>query len=186
APPHIKPANHIVISRRLGELKGTFVLDPSLRVPHPMRARDETLHLSLSALLGEVAAVIYVVPSALGSLPSDRTRMEVTSTLGTTRLELHAPQPRAPISVSVSARLGEATLLLPRSFRGPLRISVALGEVEMSAALRAVTTKFGDGRMFVGEWTKEELEENMWAGDEAVVNSQLGTVYVGYDTEKKA
>ncbi|KAJ7485425.1 hypothetical protein FB451DRAFT_1229725 [Mycena latifolia] len=183
APPHIKPANFISISRRLGEVKDTFVLDPTLRVPHSMRAHNDKMHLSLSAFMGEVNAEVYVVGSEAPQ--SDKTRMEVYSTMGTIKLQLHAPERRAPISVNVSARMGEATLSLPRSFRGPLRISATLGEVEMSAALREATTKFGDGRMFVGTWTKAELEEGVWAGDEAVVDSKLGSVYVEYDDEKK-
>ncbi|KAJ7664283.1 hypothetical protein B0H17DRAFT_1211291 [Mycena rosella] len=198
APPHIQPANFIAISRRFGEVKDTFVLDPTLRVPHamrvpPMRVRharrvrramrggNGQMHLSLSALMGEVSAEVYVVSSETPQ--SGKTRMVATSIMGTIRLQLHAPAPRAPISVYISARMGEANLLLPRSFRGPLRISVTLGEVEMSAALRIMTTTFGDGRVFVGAWTQGELEEGVWAGDEAVVDSKLGSVYVGYDDE---
>ncbi|KAJ7126072.1 hypothetical protein C8R44DRAFT_780990 [Mycena epipterygia] len=183
APPHIKPANYISIRRRMGELNDTFVLDPTLRVSTSMRPRNDKMHLSLSALMGEVSAVVYVVGS--GALPSDRTCMEVYSFLGSTRLELHAPEPRARICVNVSARMGESNLFLPRSFRGPLRISVALGEVEMSAALQAATTTFGDGRMFVGEWTQADMEEGVWTGDEAVVDSKLGTVHVGYEDDVK-
>jgi len=39
--------------------------------------------------------------------------------------------------------------------------------------------------MFVGHWTEEELKEKVWPGDEAVVDSALGTVYVGYNDENK-
>ncbi|KAJ7741426.1 hypothetical protein DFH07DRAFT_57452 [Mycena maculata] len=183
-PPHLKPANFIAITRRMGELKDTFVLDPTLVVPHAMRPRNEYMHLSLSALLGEVAAVVYIVGS--DGLPSgSKTRMEVFSTMGATRLELHAEEPRAPMAINMSARLGEASLLLPRSFRGPLRISVMLGEVELSPALRAATRSFGDGGLFVGDWRKGELEQETWNGDEAVLDSKMGSVYVGYDDEKK-
>ncbi|KAJ6595713.1 hypothetical protein DFH09DRAFT_145607 [Mycena vulgaris] len=184
APRHITAANFISISRRLGEVNDTFVLDPTLRVPHVMRTLNDKVHLSLSAFMGEVIAEVYIVGSE--ALQDGKTRMEVTSTLGTVKLQLHAPEPRAPLYVSVSARLGEASLLLPRSFRGPLRVFLTLGEVEMSAALRAATTTFGDGRMFVGPWTEGELEEGVWAGDEAVVDSKLGSVYVGYDDEEKS
>lgn len=55
----------------------------------------------------------------------------------------------------------------------------------MSAALRAATTTFGDGRMFVGEWTQADLEEGVWTGDEAVVDSKLGTICVGYEDDVK-
>ncbi|KAJ7602371.1 hypothetical protein DFH06DRAFT_947608, partial [Mycena polygramma] len=128
----IKPSNYISLTRRFGEVKGTFVLDPTLQPPS-MQVPNNKLHLSLSALMGEVAAVVYVVGSEAAS--TSKTRMEVTSTMGTTRLEIHAPDHRAPISVSVSARLGEASLSLPRSFRGPLNVSATLGEVAISAAL---------------------------------------------------
>ncbi|KAJ6478572.1 hypothetical protein C8R47DRAFT_1138877 [Mycena vitilis] len=182
APPDIKPSNYISLTRRLGEVKGTFVLDPTLHLPPSMQVPNNKLHLSLSALMGEVAAVVYVVGSAAAS--TSKTRMEVTSTMGTTRLEIHAPDHRAPISVSVSARLGEAILLLPRSFRGPLNVSATLGEITISSALRAGTVMFGD-RMFVGHWTEEEVKQKAWAGDEASISSSLGTVYVGYDDDEK-
>ncbi|KAJ7615122.1 hypothetical protein B0H17DRAFT_1220535 [Mycena rosella] len=185
APPHIPPTNFLAISRRMGEVKDTFVLDPALRVPHT----DDQPHLSLSTLMGEVAAEVYVVGSAAHPTGGGKTRMVVTSTIGTANLQLasrpaprHASIPRAPISVSVNARGGEANLLLPRSFRGPLRISITIGMVELSAALRAVTTIFGDERMFVGACTQAELE-GVWDGDEAVVYSKLGNVYVGYEGE---
>jgi len=39
--------------------------------------------------------------------------------------------------------------------------------------------------MFVGQWTEEEVKQKEWPGDEAHVDSALGSVYVGYDDEKK-
>jgi len=183
APPDIKPANYISLIRRFSEVNGTFVLDPTLRLPHSMQPRtNNKMHLSISALMGEARAVVYLVNSE--SLPSGKTRMEVSSRLGSTKLVLHAPERRAPIHVSVNTRLGEATLLLPRSFRGPLYLSTTLGEISLSAALRAATVTFGD-RMFVGQWTEEEVKQKEWPGDEAHVDSALGSVYVGYDDEKK-
>lgn len=85
--------------------------------------------------------------------------------------------------MNVDSRLGESTLLLPRSFRGPIRLSNTLGEITLSAALRAATVSFGD-RMFVGEWKEEEVKQKVWPGDELVVNSLLGSIYVGYNDEK--
>ncbi|KAJ7512635.1 hypothetical protein B0H11DRAFT_1946609 [Mycena galericulata] len=181
APSHIMPTNFIAIKRRFGEVKDTFVLNPALVIPHPMRPRNQRVHLSLSALMGEVAAVVYIVGSE--SLQKGlKTRMEVFSTMGTTRLELHAPEPRAALSVNVSARLGEVNLQLPRSFRGSLQISAKLGEVQISPALRAATRSFGDS-LFVGEWKESELKEDSWKGDEAVVYAKLGSVFVGYSDE---
>jgi hypothetical protein len=87
--------------------------------------------------------------------------------------------------VSVSARLGEANLLLPRSFRGPLRISATLGEVSLSKELRAATRTFGDGRMLVGTW-KEEETDGAWTGDEAIVDAKMGSLHVGYEDEDES
>ncbi|KAF7326627.1 hypothetical protein MVEN_02599400 [Mycena venus] len=183
APPNIQPANYISLTPHFGEAKGTFVLDPTLLLPHSMRPRSNKMHLSISTVMGEANAVVYVVGSE--SLPSgSKTRMEVSSRMGTTKLVVHAPERRAPISVSINNRLGEATLLLPRSFRGPLRLSNTLGEITLSKALRAATVSFGD-RMFVGQWRDEELKEKVWPGDEAVVDSALGSIFVGYSDELK-
>jgi len=181
APPHIKPSNYISLTRPFDNIKGTFVLDPNLRLPQPMLSNDK-VNLTLSALMGEVSAIVYVVGSK--SLPGDKTRMEVSSTMGSTRLEIHAAEQRAPISISITARLGEVKLLLPRSFRGPLRLSATLGQITLSPALRAGTVTTGD-RMFVGDWTEEELKQEAWVGDEASVDSALGSVSVAYNDEKK-
>ncbi|KAJ6612646.1 hypothetical protein B0H10DRAFT_283248 [Mycena sp. CBHHK59/15] len=110
----------------MGEVHGTFVLDPTLRVPQSMQARKPNkTHLRFSALMGEVSAEVYVVGAAPSG--SDKTRMEVSSTLGSVSLKLHAVEPRAPLMITVSARMGEVVLRLPRSFRGPLRLSTTMG-----------------------------------------------------------
>jgi len=189
--PNIKPTNYISIRRRLGEVKGTFVLDPTLRLPLSMRPKlpfNSKLHLNLSAFMGEANVVVYVVGSDSESLPTSdsKTRMQVSTRMGETTLVLHAPERRAPISVRVSSRLGETILLLPRSFRGPIRLSNKLGEIKLSEALRAATVSFGN-RMFVGNsnWTEEEMKQKSWAGDEAFVDSALGSVFVGYSDEQE-
>jgi hypothetical protein len=74
-------------------------------------------------------------------------------------------------------------LLLPRSFRGPLQMSATLGEVQLSPALHSATVTHGDGRLFVGSWTEGEAKATVWAGDEAIVDAALGSIYVGYDDE---
>ncbi|KAJ7160931.1 hypothetical protein C8R46DRAFT_356574 [Mycena filopes] len=186
APHHIKPANYISLKRSLGEVNETFVLDPSLRIPHSMRPHGKKRHFRLVTRMGEARAVVHVVPSAVAAPEGKKTRIDVSSKLGTAYLELHAPEVRAPLCINVSTRLGEATLLLPRSFRGPLRISTKLGEATLSPGLRAASTMFGDGRVFVGEWKREEEEKKGWAGDEAFVDSKLGAVYIQYNDEKKA
>ncbi|KAJ7042775.1 hypothetical protein C8F04DRAFT_1074736 [Mycena alexandri] len=183
-PQHIRPANHISLKSHFGEVKDTFVLDPTLRIPHSMQPRNKKLHFKLKTRMGEAHAVVYIVPSL--AQPQGKTRIEVSSRMGTAYLELHAPEVRAPLSIKMSSRLGEATLLLPRSFRGPLRMSTKLGEATLSAGLRASSTIFGNGRVFVGEWRKDEEEKRGWDGDEAFVDSKLGTVHIQYNDEAKA
>ncbi|KAJ7222532.1 hypothetical protein GGX14DRAFT_664118 [Mycena pura] len=184
APPAIEAANRISVARWLGEIKETFVLDSALPVPS-----NDKLHLDLSVLVGEVAAEVYVVGA--GTAQNDKTRMWASTTLGKTKLVLHSPQPqsRAPIAVSVSVRVGEVILLLPRSFHGPLGISgPSVGEVTLSPDLRAASTKFGDSWFFIGEWAQPEGGEGrgaVWPGDEADVESMIGTVYMGYEDEKE-
>ncbi|KAK7014208.1 hypothetical protein R3P38DRAFT_3001705 [Favolaschia claudopus] len=182
APPGIPSSNFISITRRLSESKGVYVLDPTLRLPQSiLRPRYSKAHLSISAVLGEASAEVYIVNSE--SMPhGSRTRIEVSSAVGSTKLVLHAPDRRAPMSVSVSAHLGESTLLLPRSFRGPIRLSTTLGENTLSPALRAATVPVGN-RLFVGTWNDNELNSKEWTGDEATVVSTLGSVYVAYDDE---
>jgi hypothetical protein len=52
-----------------------------------MQPHSDKLHLGISAVMGEVNAVVYVVGSE--SLPSgSKTRMEVSSKMGSTKLVL--------------------------------------------------------------------------------------------------
>ncbi|KAF7373506.1 hypothetical protein MSAN_00560500 [Mycena sanguinolenta] len=106
APPNIKPTNYISLTRRLGEVNGTFVLDPTLQIPlslrNPLRSKA---HLNISAFMGRLKP--SYTSSALESLPSgNKTRIEVSARMGSTKLVLHAPERRAPISVSVNSRFG--------------------------------------------------------------------------------
>ncbi|KAJ7634740.1 hypothetical protein FB45DRAFT_909726 [Roridomyces roridus] len=156
---------------------------PPPGLPMAVRALRGKRHLSLSALMGDVRAVVYITGSR--ALPlGGKTRMDVQSMMGTIRLELHAEEPRAPLCIDVHARLGESTLLLPRSFRGPLRVINRLGDVSMSEDLRRATRSFGDS-LFVGDWREEELKQKKWPGDEATVDSMMGSVWVGYSDEVK-
>lgn len=85
-PQHIRPANHISLKSHFGEVKDTFVLDPTLRIPHSMQPRNKKLHFKLKTRMGEAHAVVYIVSSL--AQPQGKTRIEVSSRMGTAYLEL--------------------------------------------------------------------------------------------------
>ncbi|KAJ7058187.1 hypothetical protein C8F01DRAFT_1085959 [Mycena amicta] len=186
-PAHIKPTNYVSISRRAGEIKETFVLDPAMRLPQSMGSTPSANqpHFELSGLMGVVNVEVFIVASSATPVgQGGKTRLRTWTSMGETKLTIHAPSRRAPLDISVRTSLGAAKLLLPRSFRGRLRMSTTLGEAKLSKELQAATTRFGNGLWFVGEWNQEEVDETVWPGDEAIVQTTMGEAFVGYDDEQ--
>ncbi|KAF7320864.1 F-box domain-containing protein [Mycena chlorophos] len=185
--PNIKPTNFVSISRRAGEIKETFVLDPTLQLPQSIAspAPAGRPHFEATSIMGEVKTTIFVLGGTVQ--PNIRkTRITTSSTMGETKLMLHAPSVRAPLDISVRTSMGSAKVYLPRSFRGPLRISTTMGEVKLSKDLQDAGLKLGDGGWFIGQWSQGEAEAKTWPGDEATVQTTFGEVFVGYEDHLKS
>nr|GAT48624.1 predicted protein [Mycena chlorophos] len=186
--PNIKPTNFVSISRRAGEIKETFVLDPTLQIPQSIAspAPAGRPHFEATSIMGEVKTTIFVLGGTTQPDTIRKTRITTSSTMGETKLMLHAPSVRAPLDISVRTSMGSAKVYLPRSFRGPLRISTTMGEVKLSKDLKDAGMKLGDGGWFIGQWSQGEAEAKTWPGDEATVQTTFGDVFVGYEDHPKS
>ena len=70
SPPNIKPSNHIRVLQPSANIKGTWMINPALRIPAvflPPLAADETettrKNISLESKNGNLEVAIYVVPT---------------------------------------------------------------------------------------------------------------------------
>jgi hypothetical protein len=112
--------------------------------------------------------------------------LEASTTSGNVTLHIDAA-PTAHFSVRASSTFGQICIFLPRTFHGPLTITSSLGAPVLSSELKRVCTpisEVGSGRRWfvgdVGIW--HERSEH---GDEALLRTSWGRVWVGYAGEEE-
>ncbi|KAF5355227.1 hypothetical protein D9758_005976 [Tetrapyrgos nigripes] len=194
-PSSSKPSNFVTISRRAHNIKGSFNIDPSLRVPIsylPALAEGEKekdrQNLRLESKNLNVQAEVYV----LSRQPLDG-RQKVTLTFSSSNGSVTCRVRRGegsdpPIVINATSRNGSVVAHIPRSFHGLITATTRHGaRPKLSESVMTQTTTFGnDGdvsRYYVGEYDAEHLEKNI--GDELVVESRLGGVRIFYDEEEE-
>ncbi|KAF7289716.1 hypothetical protein MIND_01344800 [Mycena indigotica] len=207
APPpplDVRPTNHFSLSKPDGRIRGSYVIDPSLKIPAQMLApleKDETektrRNLSLHTHDGSIDANVWVLSDDGADCKCrGRVRVNVRTEDGNVGLRLHstAPNaytPRTPIQLSLRTADGHISLALPRSFTGPLTIRLADGRKRFSPAFSAATTVFseshGVSRCFVGDFANSGWADapGDWTGDEAEVVSDDGGLRIEFDDEKR-
>jgi len=112
--------------------------------------------------------------------------LEASTTTGNVTLHVEAPT-NAHFSVRASSTFGDVCVFLPRTFQGPLTIMSSLGAPHLSAEVKRLCAPIseigGASRWFVGDlgvW-RERAEH----GDEAMVGTTFGSVWVGYIGEEE-
>ncbi|KAJ7048230.1 hypothetical protein C8F01DRAFT_1006043 [Mycena amicta] len=197
-----KPTNHLSLIRRDGRIRGSFVIDPRLKVPAQMLApletdeTDETRrNLYLHSQDGSIDADVWVLSDEDADCKCrGKVRLGVSTQDGNVSLRLHSTAgspytPRTPLKLSLHTDDGHVSLSLPRVFRGPLTIRIGDGRMRLSRALSAATTIFseskGISRCFVGDFAESGWADapGEWTGDEAEVSSDDGNVRIEFDDE---
>ncbi|KAK7445478.1 hypothetical protein VKT23_014895 [Stygiomarasmius scandens] len=196
SPSSIKPCNFVSISRRAHSIKGSFKVDPSLRIPAaflPALAEGETekdrhnLRLVSKAL--NVQADIYI----LSTQPIDgrqKVVLSLNSNHGSIGCKLHRQEgSQPPVVLNAISQNGSVMVHIPRSFQGLITATTRHGgRPRLSEALMTQTTTFGnDGdisRYYVGDYSADHLENNL--GDEVHVESKLGSIKLFYDDEEES
>ncbi|KAJ7488113.1 hypothetical protein FB451DRAFT_1391064 [Mycena latifolia] len=192
APDDVKPTNFLSLSRGNGSIKGTYVIDPRVKIPPsllPPLAPDETeaarRNLFMHTSSGSVDVDLFVVGD--GEVKGKKVNMFIKSSNGSLTARIHAPIPaRPPIHLTAHSANGSITLHLTRSFRGPVTARARNGSVKFSGALEAEVTTFGEAertrRCFVGDFS-DWAEGEAWGGDEVIVESGNGSVKIQFDAE---
>ncbi|KAJ6545879.1 hypothetical protein DFH09DRAFT_1367564 [Mycena vulgaris] len=202
-----RPRNNVAISRMLGSLNGMrAVVDPNQHMPESLRPKPfygrPPPNLELSVTFGAVDADIDVlpfapdmvhVPRSRSYLSSDNYReskgpqVHLRSGTGTGNITLRIrAQPGAPVYIDTNSTFGQTRIYLPRTFQGPLTIDSWARTPRLSAALmhasEPVSASGSVTRRFVGDvgaWTARGE-----CGDQAVVETLYGAVWVGYEGEE--
>ncbi|KAJ7673896.1 hypothetical protein DFH06DRAFT_1445422 [Mycena polygramma] len=166
-------------------------------------------NLELAVTFGNIDADIHVLPLSasarqcatgrcrtasrlLYSRRSDscqcprKSNLEASTTTGNVTLRVEAA-PTTHFSLRASSTFGHICIFLPRTFHGPLSIMSSLGAPNLSPELKRVCAPIsevgGARRWFVGDagvW-RDRGEH----GDEALVGTTFGLVWVGYIGEEE-
>ncbi|KAJ6575973.1 hypothetical protein DFH09DRAFT_1150137 [Mycena vulgaris] len=187
-----KPTNFLSMSRTNDSIKGTYVIDPRIKIPAsvlptlvPKESEATRRNVFLHTKNGTINVDLFIVDDV--DAKGNKVEMMLTSSNGTVTARIHAASSaRTPFHLIAQSSNGDVTLYLPQSFRGPLTLRTRNGSIRISNALAATTTMFGEAdhtrRCFVGDFS-DWTEDITWAGDEVHVESANGNVKLQYNAE---
>jgi len=186
------PTNFLSVTRLHESLRENVTIDPTLYVPAfllPPLSPDETLearkHLRLESTHGSISAHVKIVPN-FGD-EKCKVRMFMRSTHGGISARIHGQEPRYPFQLIAHSANGNITLRLPRSFQGPIMISLRHGSVKFSDGINQSLTTFGEANYvrhcFVGDFSRWADSRNDWNGDEIVIEAKHGGVRIQYEDD---
>jgi len=203
APPNTKPSNFIRILQPNSKIKGSWTIDPALRIPTaflPPLAPNETeatrQNLNLESRNGTVDADVYIIPTReADQKPSNqRVTMHTSSTNGSVTTMVHdmiasgPEKTRLPLLISTGSTNGRVSVYLPRSFHGFVSVELRNGSLRYSRDVQELLTPLSEvnrtQRAFIGHFDPSELENDTeWTGDELIVRANNGNVRVSFDDE---
>ncbi|KAF7350169.1 hypothetical protein MVEN_01319400 [Mycena venus] len=181
--PAVKPTNFVSLSRGNNSIKGTYVIDPCIKIPQPMLpplAADETeatrrnMHLHTSN--GSIDVDLFVVgdgkykqkvnislKSSNGSIVArlvryiDALLISAQSVLNNRSVQNTPAIISPPINLKAQTSSGTVTIHVPRGFRGPVLLTTRNGSVRFSDTLSADLTTFNEvnhtRRYFIGDFS---------------------------------
>ncbi|KAJ7036703.1 hypothetical protein C8F04DRAFT_463730 [Mycena alexandri] len=185
-----KPTNFLSLSRGNQPIKGTYVIDPRIKIPQfllPALAADETESTRRNAFLhtsnGSIDVALFVVGDGDHK---QKVNVLLKSSNGSIVAKLHTSDTstRPPVKVCAKSSNGTVTIHLPRSFRGPVTLRTNNGTARFSDAVAADLITFTEAnrtrRSFIGDfadWTDQPAE---WVGDEVEVETSNGNIRLQY------
>lgn len=192
------PANYLSVDETHRPIKGTYIIDPSMRVPStylPPLGEGETerdrKNLHLHTRDGSVNVDIWLVGHQRHSeIRNGRTTLHVSSRDGSITVKVHAIDAIEPFFLDVFTRDGRVTVLLPRSFHGPVALKSRHGGCKLSDELLQNSTPLGVAdnttRFFVGESPAACDSVSQVEGYELKAETRDGSVRVKYVDEDEA
>ncbi|KAF8997730.1 hypothetical protein BDQ17DRAFT_1411313 [Cyathus striatus] len=139
-----RATNNINITRVNGPIRDLYVIDPYLSLPPsflpPLPPGEERKNLDVKSVNGSVYLDVRVVGRegrGGGRRKGGKgARLGVRSVNGAIEVVFHETQNRPPTTLTAHTQNGQITLSLPRSFKGPVRLTTHNGRVRFSEGVR--------------------------------------------------
>ncbi|KIK90637.1 hypothetical protein PAXRUDRAFT_831529 [Paxillus rubicundulus Ve08.2h10] len=192
-----KPTNYLTLVERDSAIRGTYMIDPHLHIPThllpplaPGQTEEERNNLYLHTRDGTVDVTIWLAGPAANRdakppLADKRTTIRVSSDDGPVTVRVNAVDYIDPFLLDVFTRDGRVTVLIPRSFHGPLHLKARDGGHALSDGVLGNSTSLGTAegtvRYFVGDFSS--ASEPRCEGDELRLESRDGKIRVRYVDE---
>lgn len=193
--PEGKPTNYLSVVGMHSPIKGSYIIDPSMDIPStylPPLGEGETeedrKNLHLHTRDGSVDVDIWLAGHQEHSkIHKRRTTLHVSSRDGSIAVKVHAIDAIEPFFLDVFTRDGRITVLLPRSFHGPVALKSRDGSCTLSDELLRNSTPLGVAdhttRFFVGDFSAMSDSASQWEGYELKAETRDGRVRVKYVDE---
>ncbi|KAL1701092.1 hypothetical protein EV121DRAFT_212786 [Schizophyllum commune] len=181
----LPPSKFVSVTRRNNAITGTWAIDPTL--PSLPGVAQPTSDVYIQSTNGRIAAEVTVVAHASRDM-AQKTKMDLKTTNGAVKLTVHAPEryKRTPLYLAEHTTNGAVTLILPRSFVGPLTATTTNGRVKLSDGIVRSARDVQEGQ----RETKCMIGMGNGAGkdgmvlDEAIIRTTNGGVNVAFDDEE--
>ncbi|KAH7909242.1 hypothetical protein BJ138DRAFT_1155782 [Hygrophoropsis aurantiaca] len=197
-PPNIRPTNFVLVNEKDLAIKESYAIDPTIFVPrytppNPKEYPDgERRNLDIRSRDGHVEVQVWLVhpedavnASSGIAASKKRTTMYLYARDGNVTASVNTVPSSAPFFLDIYARDGRVTVLLPRSFSGPLKLNSRDGPIVLSDGLlqrSALLSNVDRTRIyFVGDVSN--MSEDNWQGDELNVEARDGKIKVRYVDE---
>ncbi|KAI6104093.1 hypothetical protein F5141DRAFT_1126954 [Pisolithus sp. B1] len=193
--PKGNPTNYLSVSEMDNSIKGTYIIDPSVHVPStylPPLGEGETerdrKNLHLRTRDGSVDVDVWLVGhQGRSEARKRRTTLHVSSRDGSIAVKVHAIDAIEPFFLDIFTRSGRITVLLPRSFHGPVTLKSRDRSCTLSDELLQNSTRLGVAdyttRFFVGDFPAACDSVSQWEGYELKAETRDGRVRVKYVDE---
>ncbi|KZS91107.1 hypothetical protein SISNIDRAFT_414427, partial [Sistotremastrum niveocremeum HHB9708] len=184
--------NYLVIERVMTSIQGSWRIDTSKRMPSALFPKPEEgakpkPHLSLQTVGAKINAHIELVADGR---TQPRAIMRVSTVTGS--IEIATSTLGQKFSLHCQGVNGSMTVLLPRSFAGPINTQKVMGKVKLSPEIQPLTFTFSErgdnGKYFLGDYEScgyGEEDTKTWDGDELSLETVNGDLSVWYVDEER-
>jgi hypothetical protein len=188
------PTNFLSLISKDKPIRGCYVIDPLMQIPlsllPPLNAGEtdqNRKNLYLRTRDGRIDADIWLIGQEEEAAPRNgsRTTLSLSSIDGSITAKINTVKAVAPFLLDIYARDGQVTVLLPRSFHGPLLLTTKQSVKISDDLLRSSTTLSTvehTRRYFVGDVPHQFFDKN-WHGDELKAVSRDGRIVIRYRDE---
>jgi hypothetical protein len=201
--PRPRPTNHLSLCRTNSSIRGTYIIDPFLRLPaallspiRPGETEQSRKNVFLQSTNGAIDVRLEFETTRRGGdekkISTRPIEVEMTSTNGSVKGQISdaLPVPRPPLSLSLSTTNGKITLHLPRSFTGQITIK-SRSSPHFSDEIQGQLTTVSESTYFLGELpSTHDSEDNDDASssssmvmDTATLKTTNGSVRIAYEDE---